>query len=188
MIIHICGNFCTGKTTAAEILRRRLGWPVVPIGRVRQALRHELMAWAAAKRLWDAWDRPEPAPGRSGIWVSTGLNWREAVAWGLRPEWPWVFRVRLTAPERVLLDRQARRAAAGFEDGGYWPYAEGTGWLLRSLAVYDRGEVPFPLPVDLTVGTEALPPEAVAEAALDAWRAWCRRRGIIVPPAGDGPV
>lgn len=186
MILHVCGNLCAGKTTTARMLQARLGWPVVPIGRIRNALRHELLAWAAAKRLWAAWNRPELAPGRSGIWVSTGLNWREEVAWRLRPEWPWVFRVRLTAPEAELLARHAARRAHVAEDGGYWPYPETPGQLVRSLAVYDRGECPFPLPVDLTLDTAAFDPEAVAAEVLEAWRAWCRQRGIA--PPGDGEV
>lgn len=77
MILHICGNLAAGKTTTVTALQPQLRWPVVAIGRIRNVCQDEWLTWRVAERLWQAWNWPDLGPGRSGIWVSTGLNVRE---------------------------------------------------------------------------------------------------------------
>lgn len=184
MILHICGNFAADKTTAAAILRRRLGWPVVPVGRIRAALRgDETGAWIAARRLWRAWDNPDPRPGRSGIWVSTGRNWRELLILSARPP-RWLCRAWLTAPPAVLEARyMARWAADGGDRGLPWPFAEDPLDLLRALAAADSGDEPPPWPVDVVCDTHADGPGAVADKILTALAEWAAVRGVALPPA-----
>jgi len=132
VILHVCGNFAAGKTTAAAVLRRRLGWPCVPVGRIRRALGgDEPAVWAAVAHLWRAWDNPDPRPGRSGIWVSTGYNWRERLLLRAAPP-RWLCRAWLTAPPAVLEARYMARIAAGLGDQGLpWPFSEDPLDLLR---------------------------------------------------------
>ncbi|AEJ40911.1 hypothetical protein TPY_2751 [Sulfobacillus acidophilus TPY] len=164
MIIHICGNLASGKTTAAEALQRRLGWPMVPVGRMRNRLCDEDWLWRrAVPRLWRAWDFPLHVPGRSGIWVSTGFNWRELVAWESHAP-RFVFRVWLTAPVDVLRQRFYSRPMV---DEGYWPYLEEPMDLFEGFLRYDIGDAPVPWPIDLSVDTGLLSTDRVVDRILE---------------------
>ncbi len=170
MILHICGNLGAGKTTTAEAVRQRLGWPMVPVGRIRNVLCDERRLWNdAVPRLWRAWDTPSGVPGRSGIWVSTGFNMRELVA--LERDAPhYLCRVWLTAPPAVL---QARLAARSEAPEGYWPYLEDAELLQEVLMRYDTGQKPLPWPVDLRINTAEVPVDAVVAQVLAlAARPW----------------
>ena len=152
MILHICGNLCAGKTTAAEHVQSILGWPVVPVGRLRNVVRNEHRLWAdVVPRLWRAWDQVG-AP--SGIWLSTGFNHHEVMA--LERYTPQALRrVWLTAPPTLLHRRLADRLASPTYAAprGYWPYIEDSEMLIDELANYDRRIRPLPWPVDRIINT-----------------------------------
>lgn len=73
MIVHLTGNLTTGKTTTAEALRRRLGWPVVGIGTFR----------AMAERFSRMGAIPEASPGDkekiSWTWLGAFLRRRDGL-------------------------------------------------------------------------------------------------------------
>ncbi len=152
MILHICGNLAAGKTTTVDALQAGLKWPVVTIGRIRNMCQNEWLAWRVVQRLWWAWDSPDLTPGRSGIWVSTGLNAREALA--LEPHPPeYLRRVWITAPPEVLRQRLLARSDPEVGPDRYWPYEEGWADLQEALMGYVTGDRPLPWSADLTIDT-----------------------------------
>lgn len=168
MILHLCGNLGSGKTTTAHVMHVRARWPVVSVGRVRNMVQDEDRVWEEiVPRLWRAWDSPSLIPGRTGIWVSTGLNWRELVAWE-RHAPRYVFRVWLTAPVAVLRQRFSVRQTG---NEGYWPYQDTAADLLERFLRYDSAAVPLPWPTDLQVNTATMPVEDVVDLIISR----CRR-------------
>lgn len=151
-ILHICGNLTAGKTTTVEALAQ-LRWPVVSIGRVRNVCHDEWLAWRIVGRLWCAWDSPDLTPGRSGIWVSTGLNWNEHTILALMPA-RYLRRVWLTADPEILRARMATRNPR--TNTGYWPYNESWAELQEALMGYNDGTRPLPWPIDRSFDTGIL--------------------------------
>lgn len=162
MILHICGNLAAGKTTTAERVQEALGWPCVPVGRIRNALQDEIETWAAVRKLWAAWDTADGQPGRSGIWLSTGFNWRELDALQCHPP-HYLRRIWLTAPPAVLRERLRARGAA---PTGYWPFNDTADTLQESLCCYDAREEPLPWPTDSILDTSVIPVEQVVAAVV----------------------
>ncbi len=159
MILHICGNLAAGKTTTAEALHPQLRWPVVPIGRIRNVCQDEWLAWRVVECLWRTWDSPDLTPGRSGIWVSTGLNVREHIVL-YQPRY--LRRVWLTADPAVLRERMAQRHRPN--NTGYWPYPESWDTLQDDLIGYNTGARPLPWPVNRTFDTGTMPTATIVRA------------------------
>lgn len=170
MILHICGNLAAGKTTTVDALQPVLKWPVVTIGRIRNMCQDEWLAWRVVGRLWQTWDSPDLTPGRSGIWVSTGLNHNElgllalTVPRYLRRIWlttdPWILRTRMAQRHRLT-------------NTGYWPYPESWDTLQEDLMGYNTGYRPLPWPVDRHFDTGVTSVEFIIRDILslvhDSW-------------------
>lgn len=154
MILHICGNLAAGKTTTIEALQPHLRWPVVSIGQIRNVCQDEWLAWRVVGRLWQTWDSPDLTPGRSGIWVSTGLNWNEHGMLALMPP-RYLRRVWLTAEPAILRKRMAQRHRP--RNTGYWPYPESWETLQEDLMGYNAGTRALPWPIDRSFDTGTTP-------------------------------
>ncbi len=163
MILHICGNLAAGKTTTAFDLQPHLHWPVVPVGRIRAICHDESLVWYVVERLWQVWDTPSMTPGRSGIWVSTGLNWNERRILSLAPP-RYLRRVWLTAPPDILRMRLAQR---GSPAPSFWPYQESWENLQEELMEYDTSAQSLPWPVDRQFNTYQKDVDTITKEIID---------------------
>ncbi len=198
MIIHLTGNLAAGKTTAAEIIGARLGWPVVGIGTFR-AMQPPLTAeeaetGAAWEREDAAWEREDAAwqslherllpcavasmdPAVSLVLTTSGHNRREHIAWASISQ-RLTTRGWLRAPFPVLQARlnkvRGERVHAGF-----WPYGSSEAMLQDRLGIAEEvyGIRALTCPPDRRFWSNRVKPEQIAAAMIRCaqWKCWVAR-------------